>query len=107
MGQSLGCLQVDQSTVAVKEHFGKFDDVLEPGCHCVPWFLGYQSAGTLSLRVQQIDVRCETKTKVFISLISIILTIKNSVLFLNNHMGTISYLCANTHLFCFLECDKI
>lgn len=64
MGLALGCLQVDQSTVAVKEVFGKFDDVLEPGCHFVPWFFGHQVAGYLSLRVQQLDVRCETKTKV-------------------------------------------
>ncbi|CAL5369938.1 unnamed protein product [Camellia sinensis] len=39
------CIQVDQSTVAVREHFGKFDDVLEPGCHCVPWYFGYKLAG--------------------------------------------------------------
>ncbi|XP_041002358.1 hypersensitive-induced response protein 1-like [Juglans microcarpa x Juglans regia] len=64
MGQALGCLQVDQSNVVVREHFGKFDDVLEPGCHCLPWCLGYRVAGGLSLRVQQLDVRCETKTKV-------------------------------------------
>lgn len=64
MGQAFGCYQVDQSNVAIKEHFGKFDDVLEPGCHCLPWCLGYQIAGSLSLRVQQLDVRCETKTKV-------------------------------------------
>ena len=36
MGQALGCIQVDQSTVAIKETFWKFDDVLEPGCHCLP-----------------------------------------------------------------------
>lgn len=64
MGQAFGCFQVDQSTVAVKEQFGRFADVLEPGCHCLPWCLGYQVAGQLSLRVQQLDVRCETKTKV-------------------------------------------
>jgi len=64
MGQALGCVQVDQSNVAIKEHFGKFADVLEPGCHCLPWCLGYQIAGGLSLRVQQLDVKCETKTKV-------------------------------------------
>jgi len=63
MGQALGCIQVDQSTVAVKEVFGKFDDVLNPGCHFVPWCMGQQLAGILSLRVQQLDVRCETKTK--------------------------------------------
>ena len=64
MGQSLCYVQVDQSTVAIKETFGKFDDVLEPGCHFLPWILGQQLAGHLSLRVQQLDVQCETKTKV-------------------------------------------
>ncbi|KAH9773740.1 Hypersensitive-induced response protein 2 [Citrus sinensis] len=72
MGQALGCIQVDQSTVAIKETFGKFDDVLEPGCHCLPWCLGSQVAGQLSLRVQQLDVRCETKTKdnVFVNVVA-------------------------------------
>ncbi|KAL3629830.1 Protein hir2 [Castilleja foliolosa] len=72
MGNTLGCVQVDQSTVAVKEHFGKFVDVLEPGCHCLPWCVGYQLAGTLTLRVQQLDVRCETKTKdnVFVTVVA-------------------------------------
>lgn len=72
MGQTLGCIQVDQSTVAVKEHFGKFDDIMEPGCHCLPWCVGYQVAGTLTLRVQQLDVRCETKTKdnVFVTVVA-------------------------------------
>ncbi|KAL1553912.1 Protein hir2 [Salvia divinorum] len=72
MGQALGCVQVDQSTVAVKEQFGKFEEVLEPGCHCLPWCFGYQLAGTLSLRLQQLDVRCETKTKdnVFVNVVA-------------------------------------
>ncbi|CAA0821290.1 Hypersensitive-induced response protein 1 [Striga hermonthica] len=72
MGQALCCIQVDQSTVAVKEQFGKFTEVLEPGCHCLPWCFGYKLAGKLSLRVQQIDVRCETKTKdnVFVTVVA-------------------------------------
>ncbi|KAL3633534.1 Hypersensitive-induced response protein-like protein 2 [Castilleja foliolosa] len=72
MGQLLCCVQVDQSTLAVKEHFGKFEEVLEPGCHCLPWCFGYKLAGKLSLRVQQIDVRCETKTKdnVFVTVVA-------------------------------------
>ncbi|KAK4786196.1 hypothetical protein SAY86_002885 [Trapa natans] len=72
MGQAFGCLQVDQSTVAIRENFGKFDDVLEPGCHCLPWCFGSQLAGHLSLRVQQLDVRCETKTKdnVFVTVVA-------------------------------------
>ena len=64
MGQVLGLAQVDQSSVAIKESFGKYDDVLEPGCHCVPWCFGSRISGVLSLRVKQLDVRCETKTKV-------------------------------------------
>lgn len=64
MGNLFCCYQVDQSTVAIKETFGKFDEVLEPGCHCVPWIFGKQLAGQLTLRVQQLDVKCETKTKV-------------------------------------------
>ncbi|CAI9109626.1 OLC1v1009482C1 [Oldenlandia corymbosa var. corymbosa] len=72
MGQALGCIQVDQATVAVTEQFGKFNQVLEPGCHCVPWCLGYQVAGALTLRLMQLDVRCETKTKdnVFVTVVA-------------------------------------
>ncbi|XP_073006775.1 hypersensitive-induced response protein-like protein 1 [Typha latifolia] len=72
MGQTLCCVQVDQSTVAVRETFGKFDDVLQPGCHCVPWIAGRRIAGHLSLRLQQLDVRCETKTKdnVFVNVVA-------------------------------------
>ncbi|KAG6650985.1 hypothetical protein I3843_06G075400 [Carya illinoinensis] len=72
MGQVLCCVQVDQSTVAISETFGKYDNVLEPGCHCMPWVLGKHIAGHLSLRVQQLDVRCETKTKdnVFVTVVA-------------------------------------
>lgn len=72
MGQALGLIQVDQSTVAIKESFGKFEEILEPGCHFLPWCIGKQIAGYLSLRVQQLDVRCETKTKdnVFVNVVA-------------------------------------
>ncbi|GFZ17530.1 SPFH/Band 7/PHB domain-containing membrane-associated protein family [Actinidia rufa] len=72
MGNLFCCVQVDQSTVAIKERFGKFEEVLDPGCHCLPWFLGSQLAGHLSLRLQQLDVRCETKTKdnVFVNVVA-------------------------------------
>ncbi|KAK1282653.1 Hypersensitive-induced response protein 1 [Acorus calamus] len=72
MGQALCCIQVDQSTVAIKEQFGKFDEVLEPGCHCLPWIFGKRIAGQLSLRLQQLDVKCETKTKdnVFVNVVA-------------------------------------
>ncbi len=51
MGQVCGLYQVDQSTVAVKEKFGKFSIVLSPGCHSVPWFCDVNVAGVLSLRI--------------------------------------------------------
>ncbi|KAJ0538488.1 Hypersensitive-induced reaction 1 protein [Helianthus annuus] len=72
MGNLLCLVQVDQSTVAIKETFGKYDDVLEPGCHCVSWIFGSQLAGHLTLRVQQLDVKCETKTKdnVFVNVVA-------------------------------------
>lgn len=72
MGNAFCCVQVEQSTVAIRERFGKFDEVLDPGCHCLPWVLGCQIAGDLSLRLQQLDVRCETKTKdnVFVNVVA-------------------------------------
>ncbi|KAJ3671114.1 hypothetical protein LUZ60_008540 [Juncus effusus] len=72
MGQVLGCVQVMQATIAIQEQWGKFSDVLEPGCHCVPWCFGNNIAGYLSLRLQQLDVRCETKTKdnVFVTVVA-------------------------------------
>jgi hypothetical protein len=61
----MGQVCVDQSTVAVKEKFGKFNTVLSPGYHCVPWCYGVNVAGVLSLCIQQLDVQCETKSKVW------------------------------------------
>ncbi|PWA54077.1 Band 7 protein [Artemisia annua] len=57
MGNLFCLYQVEQSTVAIKETFGKFDDVLEPGCHCLPWIIGSQIAGNLTRRLQQLDVK--------------------------------------------------
>ncbi|CAI7865311.1 unnamed protein product [Closterium sp. NIES-53] len=72
MEKILGLLQVDQSTVAMVEHFGRFVKALDPGCHCVPWCCCYRPAGLMSLRVRQLDVRCETKTKdnVFVTVVA-------------------------------------
>ncbi|XP_020108434.1 hypersensitive-induced response protein 1-like [Ananas comosus] len=72
MGQTFCCVQVEQSTVAIKEWFGKYNEALDPGCHCLPWIFGQKIAGRLSLRVQQLDVRCETKTKdnVFVNVVA-------------------------------------
>eukprot|EP00475_Leptophrys_vorax_P022632 TRINITY_DN3084_c0_g1_i2.p2 TRINITY_DN3084_c0_g1~~TRINITY_DN3084_c0_g1_i2.p2 ORF type:complete len:290 (-),score=36.55 TRINITY_DN3084_c0_g1_i2:244-1113(-) len=72
MEQMIGLLQVDQSTVAMVEHFGRFVRALDPGCYCVPWCCCYRVAGLMSVRVNQLDVRCETKTKdnVFVTIVA-------------------------------------
>ncbi|CAI5501521.1 unnamed protein product [Closterium sp. Naga37s-1] len=72
MEKMFGLLQVDQSTVAMVEHFGRFVKALDPGCHCVPWCCCYRPAGLMSQRVRQLDVRCETKTKdnVFVTVVA-------------------------------------
>ncbi|KDD76346.1 hypothetical protein H632_c259p1 [Helicosporidium sp. ATCC 50920] len=53
----------DESSVAMIEQFGKFVKVAQPGFNCVWCCLGQRVAGKLSLRIQQLDVRCETKSK--------------------------------------------
>ncbi|KAH9318933.1 hypothetical protein KI387_020702, partial [Taxus chinensis] len=75
-GQQNGALfcsiHVDQASVAMKERFGQYQEVLEAGCHCAPWFFGSQIRGNLPLREQKLDVRCETKTKdnVFVTMVA-------------------------------------
>lgn len=53
---------VKTQTVGIVEELGDFKKLLDPGFHCLLWPIQVV-AGTLSLRVQQIDVGCETKTK--------------------------------------------
>lgn len=69
MGCCYSC--VDQSTVQFIAQFGKFSRVAYPGFNCIHCYLGEAVAGSLSLRVQQLDVRCETKTKdnVFVTMV--------------------------------------
>lgn len=68
----LCCACVEQSTVAMEETCGRYDTVLQPGCHFMPWCVGRRVAGYLSLRVQQLNVRCETKSKdnVFVTVVA-------------------------------------
>ena len=52
------CIEcVQQSDAAVVEKWGGFSHTLGPGMNCVLWPI-YQVAGTLSLKVQQLEVRC-------------------------------------------------
>ncbi|KAJ4898638.1 Hypersensitive-induced response protein 3 [Raphanus sativus] len=72
MGNLLCCVLVKQSDVAIMERFGKFQKVLNPGLQFVPWVIGDYVAGQLTLRLQQLDVQCETKTKdnVFVTVVA-------------------------------------
>ena len=66
----LGFFQVRQQTAAVLERFGKFLRVARPGLRWrIP--LVDRIAGRLSLRIQQLDVKVETKTKdnVFVNVV--------------------------------------
>jgi regulator of protease activity HflC (stomatin/prohibitin superfamily) len=44
------------------EDLGQFKTLLDPGFHCLLWPIT-TIVGRLSLRIQQLDVVCETKTK--------------------------------------------
>ncbi|RLN18281.1 hypersensitive-induced response protein 1-like [Panicum miliaceum] len=72
IGKFFCFVQVNQSTVGIKERFGKFEEVLNPGCHFMPWIIGNRVTGQLTLRLRQLDVRCETKTKdnVFVTVVA-------------------------------------
>eukprot|EP00879_Flechtneria_rotunda_P000637 GHRR01000750.1.p1 GENE.GHRR01000750.1~~GHRR01000750.1.p1 ORF type:complete len:298 (+),score=108.21 GHRR01000750.1:178-1071(+) len=73
MGMCVSCLYTmpHQETVHVIEQFGKFSRIAYPGCNCLNPLCGEGVAGVLSLRVQQLDVKCETKTldNVFVTLV--------------------------------------
>ena len=57
------CLQcIRTNEVGVVEDLGQFTKLLDPGLHIICYPIT-TVAGRLSLRVQQLDVVCETKTK--------------------------------------------
>eukprot|EP00884_Botryococcus_braunii_P018486 jgi/Botrbrau1/5320/Bobra.0391s0031.1 len=61
MGTCFSC--PGQAEVAFVERCGRFDRVANPGCNFVWCCIGEAIAGRLSLRVQQLDVQVDTKTK--------------------------------------------
>jgi len=56
------CVCISTQEVGVVEDLGQFKQLIDPGLHfiCFPYS---QVSGRLSLRIQQLDVSCETKTK--------------------------------------------
>jgi regulator of protease activity HflC (stomatin/prohibitin superfamily) len=62
-GDGCCCVQcVRTNQVGIVEDLGQFNRILAPGLHCIYWPLQC-IVGRLSLRIQQLDVVCETKTK--------------------------------------------
>jgi regulator of protease activity HflC (stomatin/prohibitin superfamily) len=56
------CQCVRTQEVGMTENFGQFQEIIPPGFYCLLWPMS-DIAGRLSLRIQQMDVVCETKTK--------------------------------------------
>ena len=55
------CQCVRTTEVGITENFGRYDTLLEPGFHCLPWPCA-DIAGRMSLRINLIEVVCESKT---------------------------------------------
>ena len=53
---------VREMEAGIVQQFGKFHSVLEPGLNCICYPI-QSVAARMSLKVQQLDVSCETKTK--------------------------------------------
>ena len=64
LARCLPWTMVTTGTVQILERFGKYTTVAHPGCHLLNPFLCDCVAAELSMRVQQLDAHCETKTKV-------------------------------------------
>jgi len=61
----LFCGCVEQSSVGIVEQWGRFQRVAQPGFQIFNPFAGECLAGILSTRIASLDVKIETKTKVF------------------------------------------
>lgn len=57
------CVCPQTGQVAIIESCGKFEYVARPGCHCLNVLCCQLYAGTVSLRLTQMNVSVETKTK--------------------------------------------
>ena len=58
----MGCwISIEESTVGILEDWGKFQEILRPGLHILNPLSN--SVGIMSMRVRQLDVKVETKTK--------------------------------------------
>jgi len=59
----MGCtFTIPEASLGIVEQWGRFDTVKPPGIHLINPCFGSSLAGKISLRIQESDVRCETKT---------------------------------------------
>ena len=56
------CTTIAYSSVGIKERWGDYDGILEPGCHCLNCWCGVVVKDSVNLRIQQLEERCDTKT---------------------------------------------
>lgn len=68
MGSCLGCVIISESNVAVIEYLGKYDRMIQSGCHCINCFVE-SVPHTVSLKVQTFNTRVETITSEQLSVI--------------------------------------
>jgi len=57
------CASVSQSKVGVVQRCGKFERLAQPGLNCLNPCQFESLAGTVNMRIRQLDVTCETKTQ--------------------------------------------
>lgn len=68
----MGCVHcIPERRIAVIERFGKFDSMAKPGVVCIPAPCICSVAGVINMQMQQLNVKCESKTKdnVFVTLV--------------------------------------
>eukprot|EP00879_Flechtneria_rotunda_P006342 GHRR01006666.1.p1 GENE.GHRR01006666.1~~GHRR01006666.1.p1 ORF type:complete len:149 (+),score=21.20 GHRR01006666.1:183-629(+) len=95
MGNIVCCACVDNGTVGFIERCGRFSRVAQPGINWMNPFCCEEVAGLLSLRVQQLDVACETKTRdnVFVT---IVVSVQYQVRLLMHCSTQLPHSCAST-----------
>jgi len=77
MGGCCGCLQVNEGTVTFVEWCGKFEYVATPGCYCLKPCQTVR--GSLSTRIEQLDVTVHASSKENIS-VTITVTVRHKLL---------------------------
>ncbi|GBG78722.1 hypothetical protein CBR_g27947 [Chara braunii] len=65
----LACVQ--QAEVGLVETCGRYNRIISPGCHFINCLFGECISGIVTLRIQQLNITCETKTKdnVFVNIV--------------------------------------